>query len=220
MRLLVVEDSPLLGPSLERGLRADGHAVDLAADGVTACEFLQRYSYDAMLLDLGLPQRDGGEVLKRLRAAGRDTRVLVLSARDQVDDRVAALNLGADDYLVKPFAWDELLARLNALLRRQTQGRPMLVHGALQMDPAQRLARVDGRLLELSPREYALLELLLRTRGQVHSRTQLFEHLYDAASGTSDKVIEVLLSTLRSKLAQAGINDLIQTRRGFGYVVD
>lgn len=96
----------------------------------------------------------------------------------------------------------------------------MLVHGALQMDPAQRLARVDGRLLELSPREYALLELLLRTRGQVHSRTQLFEHLYDAASGTSDKVIEVLLSTLRSKLAQAGINDLIQTRRGFGYVVD
>ncbi|MBU6403447.1 MAG: response regulator transcription factor [Proteobacteria bacterium] len=220
MRLLVVEDSPLLGPSLERGLRAEGHAVDLAGDGVTACEFLRRYPYDAMLLDLGLPQRDGGEVLKRLRAAGRDTRVLVLSARDQVEDRVGALNLGADDYLVKPFAWDELLARLNALLRRRSEGVPLLRHGALSLDPATRLARVDAQLLALSPREYALLELLLRARGQVHSRAQLFEHLYDATSATSDKIIEVLLSTLRAKLAQAGLPDLIQTRRGFGYVVE
>ncbi|THD11988.1 response regulator transcription factor [Metallibacterium scheffleri] len=220
MRLLVVEDSPLLGPSLERGLRAEGHAVDLAGDGVTACEFLRRYPYDAMLLDLGLPQRDGGEVLKRLRAAGRDTRVLVLSARDQVEDRVGALNLGADDYLVKPFAWDELLARLNALLRRKSEGVPLLRHGALSLDPATRLVRVDAQLLALSPREYALLELLLRARGQVFSRAQLFEHLYDAASATSDKVIEVLLSTLRAKLAQAGLPELIQTRRGFGYVVE
>ncbi|MHB1872752.1 MAG: response regulator transcription factor [Steroidobacteraceae bacterium] len=220
MRLLVVEDSPLLGPSLERGLRAEGHAVDLAGDGVTACEFLRRYPYDAMLLDLGLPQRDGGEVLKRLRAAGRDTRVLVLSARDQVEDRVGALNLGADDYLVKPFAWDELLARLNALLRRKSEGVPLLRHGALSLDPATRLARVDAQPLALSPREYALLELLLRARGQVHSRAQLFEHLYDATSATSDKIIEVLLSTLRAKLAQAGLPDLIQTRRGFGYVVE
>ncbi|MCK9366516.1 MAG: response regulator transcription factor [Metallibacterium scheffleri] len=220
MRLLVVEDSPLLGPSLERGLRAEGHAVDLAGDGVTACEFLQRYPYDAMLLDLGLPQRDGGEVLKRLRAAGRDTRVLVLSARDQVEDRVGALNLGADDYLVKPFAWDELLARLNALLRRKSEGVPLLRHGALSLDPATRLARVDAQLLALSPREYALLELLLRGRGQVYSRAQLFEHLYDAASATSDKVIEVLLSTLRAKLAQAGLPELIQTRRGFGYALE
>ena len=220
MRLLVVEDSPLLGPGLERGLRAEGHAVDLAGDGVTACEFLRRYPYDAMLLDLGLPRRDGGEVLKRLRAAGRDTRVLVLSARDQVEDRVGALNLGADDYLVKPFAWDELLARLNALLRRKSEGVPLLRHGALSLDPATRLARVDAQLLALSPREYALLELLLRARGQVHSRAQLFEHLYDATSATSDKVIEVLLSTLRAKLAQAELPDLIQTRRGFGYVVE
>ena len=219
MRLLVVEDSPNLGRDLREALTRDGHAVDLAADGEQAQQFLQSYDYDALVLDLMMPRVDGWSVLRWLRGRAARPRVLVLSARDQVNDRVEALHLGADDYMVKPFAYDELVARLLALGRRSVQSEPVLRVGALEIHPRIRQARVDDRPLALTPKEYALLETLCRERGHVFTRTALFEHVYDARSESSDKVIEVLLSTLRSKLAKAGASDLIETRRGYGYVV-
>jgi two-component system copper resistance phosphate regulon response regulator CusR len=221
MRLLLVEDTPRLRDTLVRTLRADGHAVDAAADGREALAFLDGFAYDIVVLDLMLPDMDGLDVLRRLRAGSSGTRVLVLSARDQVADRVEALNLGADDYLVKPFAHDELAARLLALARRRRdEGAPQLRHGTLCVDPLLRAARVGETLLPLSPKEYALLELLLRERGRVLSRPQIFERLYDSHSEASDKVVEVLLSTLRTKLARAGLADVVQTRRGHGYLVE
>ncbi len=219
MRLLVVEDSTTLGRNLREALVHDGHAVDLAADGAQAEQFLASYDYDALVLDLMLPHVDGWSVLRWLHGRESRPRVLVLSARDQVSDRVEALNLGADDYLVKPFAYDELTARLLALARRSVQATPSLHIGTLEVDPRARRARVDGQLLALTPKEYALLETLCSERGHVLTRTTLFEHLYDARSESSDKVIEVLVSTLRAKLAKAGINNLVETRRGYGYVV-
>ena len=219
MRLLIVEDSPTLGRDLGAALARDGHVVDLAADGEEALRFLAGYRYDVMTLDLMMPRLDGWALLQRLQGRRGRPRVLVLSARDQVGDRVEALHLGADDYMVKPFSYAELLARLHALARRHEDGSPVLQAGPLEVDPRARLARVNGAVLALSPKEYGLLETLLGQRGRVLSRTALFESLYDARSEASDKVIEVLVSTLRTKLAQAGIADLIETRRGFGYVV-
>jgi two-component system copper resistance phosphate regulon response regulator CusR len=219
VRLLIVEDSPTLGRDLSSALVRDGHVVDLAADGAEALRFLSGFHYDVVTLDLMIPRLDGWAVLRRLQGRGGRPRVLVLSARDQVEDRVEALNLGADDYMVKPFAYAELLARLHALGRRSEGGAPVLRAGALEVDPRARLARVDGVVLALSPKEYGLLEALLGQRGRVLSRPALFERLYDARSEASDKVIEVLVSTLRTKLARAGMPELIETRRGFGYVV-
>ncbi len=220
MRLLLVEDSQTLRERLRAWLQGRGWSVDEAADGAAAIAFLDAYDYAMVLLDLGLPRIDGLEVLRHLRAAGRSARVLVLSARDQVDDRVEALNRGADDYLIKPFSFEELASRMLALMRRSLDtAPPVFRHGALEVDPAVRIARVAETPLPLTPKEYLLLETLLRNRGRVSTRVALFEALYDGRSEASDKVIEVLISTLRSKLAQAGIRDLIETRRGFGYVV-
>ncbi|WP_199097981.1 response regulator transcription factor [Dyella sp. ASV21] len=219
MRLLIVEDSPALGRDLQAALSRDGHAVDLAGDGAQALAFAGAYAYDVLVLDLMLPKVDGWEVLQRIKQGQGAPGVLVLSARDQVTDRVQALNLGADDYLVKPFAYDELLARILAVSRRGGSQLPLLVAGALEVDPRARLARVDGSVLALTPKEYGLLETLLSQRGTVLARGALFEHLYDAQSEASDKVIEVLVSTLRGKLARAGLPDLIETRRGYGYVI-
>lgn len=220
MRLLLVEDSEILRSTLCEGLARLGWTLDAAADGVTALDFANTYPYDLVILDLMLPRLDGLGVLRRLREQGQTIRVLVLSARDQVDDRVQALNLGADDYLVKPFAFDELVSRVQALMRRRLDGAPpQLRRGELEVDPAARLARMHGETLPLTPKEYALLETLMRQRGEVISRTALFEQLYDSRSEASDKVIEVLLSTLRAKLAKAGQGDLIETRRGFGYLI-
>jgi len=220
MRVLLVEDSPILGQTLHDHLERHGHACDLARDGEQALAHLRDPRYDAVVLDLMLPKLDGLDVLRWLRARGDAVPVLVLSARDQIRDRVEALDAGADDYLVKPFALDELLARLRALLRRPAHALPALLqHDGLTLDPRLRQARYREQSLPLSPKEYALLEALLRARGQVLSRTQLFERLYDHGSEASDKVIEVIMSTLRAKLARAGIGNLIQTRRGFGYFI-
>ncbi len=219
MRLLIVEDSINLGRDLSTALVRDGHVVDLAEDGAVALQFLAGYSYDVVTLDLTMPRLDGWTVLRQLQGRGGSPRVLVLSARDQVADRVEALNLGADDYMIKPFAYAELHARLHALCRRGENGSTRLQLGSLEVDQRARLARVDGVVLALSPKEYALLEILLAQRGSVLSRTALFEKLYDARSEASSKVIEVIVSTLRTKLAQVGLRDLIETRRGFGYVV-
>ncbi len=220
MRLLVVEDSPNLGRDLRESLARDGHAVDLAADGAQAQQYLASYDYDALVLDLMMPKVDGWTVLRGLSSHAPRPRVLVLSARDQVEDRVEALHLGADDYLVKPFSYDELSARLQALARRSVQSDPVLRFGVLEIDPRARLSRVAGRPLELTPKEYALLETLCMEHGRVMTRTALFERLYDSRSESSDKVIEVLISTLRTKLANAGVTDLVRTRRGYGYVVE
>lgn len=220
MRLLLVEDSDTLRDKLRDWAAARGWQVDEAADGAAALAFLDAYDYHMVLLDLGLPRVDGLTVLRRLRERGGTARVLVLSARDQVADRVAALDAGADDYLVKPFSFDELSARLQALMRRSLEAAPPLVTiGSLELDPAKRCVRVAGETLPLSPKEYLLLEALLAARGRVMTRGALFEALYDSRSDASDKVIEVLVSTLRAKLARAGIEALIETRRGFGYLV-
>jgi DNA-binding response OmpR family regulator len=222
MRLLIVEDSTVLRASLGAQLRDQLWTVDEAADGHSALAHLERYPYDAVILDLMLPGVDGLQVLQQMRAAGTQTRVLVLSARDQVADRVLALNAGADDYLVKPFAFQELVSRLQALMRRQLEagGTPAIEVDRLRIDPRTRVVSVEGRELSLTPKEYGVLEALARNRGQITTRERLFEHLYDSRSESSDKVIEVLISTLRTKLAAAGLTDLIKTRRGFGYLVE
>ena len=221
MRLLIVEDSQTLADSLRATLEHEGHACDHAADGEQAMAFLAQHEYDLLLLDWMLPKRDGLQVLHSLRRAGAPTRVLMLSARDTVADRVAALDAGADDYLVKPFALDELRARVRALARRPHEGGDAALWlGELQVDLHARRARWRGVDLQLSPKEFALLELLLRQRGKTLSRAAIFGRLYDSASASSDKVVEVILSTLRSKLAKAGAPDPIHTRRGFGYGID
>ena len=220
MRVLVVDDSDRVRKTLASGLRAHGMAVETAADGAEALTLLNGLAFDVTVLDLMMPRVDGTQVLKALKARSAKPRILVLSARDQVQDRVDALNLGADDYLVKPFAFEELLARLLALGRRNfTEASPELACGRLSVDTATRLARVDDTVLTLTPKEYALLELLVRRKGHVLSRAAVFSQLYESNSSASDTVIEVLMSTLRAKLARAGLPDLIETRRGFGYVV-
>jgi len=220
MRLLLVEDSQRLRDGLHAALGGAGFEVDAAADGAAALAFLAAYDYPLLVLDLGLPKVDGMAVLAHLRERGTPTRVLVLSARDQLGDRVAALDAGADDYLVKPFALDELIARLHALGRRyHGDTTPRLAAGNLELDTARRVARCAGQALALSPREYALLEALLHGRGRVLSRAALFERLYGADARASDKVIEVLLSGLRGKLAAAGWDGRIDNRRGFGYAL-
>lgn len=220
MRTLIVEDSTYLLMALKQSLSAEGYVCDIATDGVAAAQFLSTYSYDLLVLDLMLPIMDGFQVLDTLRRQPARPWTIVLSALDQVSDRVAALDAGADDFLTKPFALDELLARLRALARRPARAQPQtLVHEQLEVDTRSRVAKWRNTHLPLSPKEFALLELLLRRRGQVLSRTQIFERLYDSTSSSSDKAVEVIMSTLRSKLGNAGAGDLIRTRRGFGYAI-
>lgn len=220
MRVLVVDDSERLRQSLAAGLRSQGMAVETAADGVEALALLDSLPFDVIVLDLVMPRMDGVRVLRELKPRRSKPRILVLSARDHVNDRVEALDLGADDYLLKPFAFEEVRARIKALARRSTEdASPILSVGELSIDTSAKLARVDGTALPLTPKEYALLELLVHRRGHVLSRPAIFEQLYASDSDASDKVIEALMSTLRTKLAQAGLPDLIETRRGFGYVV-
>jgi two-component system response regulator QseB len=220
MKVLVVDDSERLRETLAAGLRAEGMAVETAADGMSALALMTDNAFDVVVLDIVMPRVDGREVLRRTRSWRSKPRILVLSALDQITDRVEALDLGADDYLVKPFAFEEVRARIQALARRPAhEASPVLEAGALRIDTATLLAKVEGNVLPLTPKEYALLELLVRRRGHVLSRATIFEQLYESDSDASDSVIEALMSTLRSKLARAGINQLIQTRRGFGYVV-
>jgi len=220
MRVLVVDDSERVRKTLAAGLHAQGIAVETAADGADALQLLDNLPFDIVVLDLLMPRVDGMQVLRELKSRRAKPRILVLSARDQVQDRVDALNLGADDYLVKPFAFEELKARVLALSRRSfDEASPEITYGRLRVDMAARLARADETVLPLTPKEYALLELLLRRRGHVWSRAAIFEQLYESDSNASDTVIEVLMSTLRNKMAKVGLPDVIETRRGFGYVV-
>lgn len=220
MKLLLVEDSERLRQTLRHGLQGAGFTVDTAQDGVEAKGFLSSYDYELVVLDLMLPRLDGIAVLRSLPSGGRRPRVLVLSARDQVADRIEALNAGADDYMVKPFAFDELVARLHALSRRPQQAQPVvLTHGALSWDPLSQNAMVDGHPLGLTPREFAVLGLLLRHRGRAFTRLEILERTAGSDTEVSDRSVEVLVFGLRRKLDAAGLQGMIETRRGAGYLI-
>ena len=221
MKILLIEDSQRLLRSLGQGLKKIGYAVDAAADGEEGFALAETYEYHVIVLDLMLPGLPGLEVLRRLRARGSDAHVLILSARDRVEDRVKGLQLGADDYLVKPFAFEELCARIQALVRRRHQAKnPVIRLGALEIDAARRRVSRDGEALHLTPSEYALLELLAYQRGRVFSKEQLVEHLHRSDSDVSSNVIEVLVSGLRKKIHAHGAPPILRTRRGFGYLVE
>ena len=221
MKILVVEDSDRLRRSLGRGLGGAGFATDLAADGEEGWEYLQTYTYDVVVLDLMLPRLSGLEVLERLRQQGNDVHVLILSAMDQVDDRVRGLEMGADDYLVKPFAFDELCARLQALVRRRHQAKsPRVEIGPLVLDTARRQVRREGEPLHLTPSEYAIFEYLALRSGRVFSKHHLLDRLYRSDAEVSSNVIEVLISGLRKKIHRPGERPIVETRRGHGYLID
>lgn len=214
MRLLLVEDDPMIGESVRKGLQQDGFAVDWVRDGVSAGEAWRANPYDLMLLDLGLPRRDGLEVLRALRGAGCDLPVLILTARDAVRDRVAGLDAGADDYLVKPFDLDELAARIRALLRRRGgRADPLIRVGDLTINPATKAVRLADEPVALSPREFALLEALADRPGVVLSRAQLEERIYGWDDAVESNAVEVHIHALRRKLGA----DFIVNVRGVGY---
>jgi len=217
MRILLAEDDQLLGDGIRAGLGLEGDTVDWVNDGVAAEQALATDEFDLLVLDLGLPRKDGLEVLRSLRRRGDLTPVLILTARDKVADRVAGLDAGADDYLTKPFDLDELLARVRALTRRHTgRAAPLLQHGELALDPATHQVSLAGVPVDLAPREYALLRLLLEQRGKVLSRTRLVEALYGWDGDLESNAIEVHIHHLRRKLG----NGLIRTVRGIGYGID
>jgi two-component system response regulator QseB len=216
MRLLLVEDDAMIGESVVAGLRHAGHTVDWVRDGRAAEAALAVPVHELVLLDLGLPRKSGVEVLKALRAAGSDLPVLVITARDRVADRIAGLDAGADDYIVKPFDLDELAARIRAVARRRAgRAAPELEHGPLRLDPAKRRAFLDGQEVALSAREFAVLEALLERPGAVLSRAQLEERLYGWQGEIESNAVEVHIHALRRKLGA----DLIRTLRGVGYTI-
>jgi two-component system OmpR family response regulator len=218
MRVLVVEDEPKMAALVKRGLEEEGMAVDVTASGRDAVWMAGSTEYDAVVLDLMLPGLDGFEVCRRLRADEVWTPVLMLTARDAVEDRVTGLDSGADDYLTKPFAFDELLARLRALVRRGVAERPAVLEaGGLRLDPAARHVSRGGETISLSQKEYALLEALMRRPGQVLSRLQLLEHAWDAGYENRSNVIDVYIRYLREKVDRPFGTDSIETVRGAGY---
>ena len=216
MRLLLVEDDLMIGESVRQGLRQDGFTVDWVQDGRAAELALRDEVYDLLVLDLGLPKKDGLDVLKTLRLRGNRIPVLVLTARDTVADRVKGLDSGADDYLVKPFDLDELAARIRALLRRQSgRAAPTIEFGELRLSPATHEVTFQGKPLSLSAREFSLLEVFLDRPGVVLSREQLEEKLYGWGEEVESNTVEVYIHALRRKLGQ----DFIKNVRGVGYMV-
>ncbi|MFT3954477.1 MAG: heavy metal response regulator transcription factor [Piscinibacter sp.] len=226
MRLLVIEDEPKLADYLHKGLSENGYVVDVASDGIRGRLLACEGEYDLVLLDLMLPGVDGFGVLKAMRERGQ-TPVLMLTARDKIEDRVRGLQEGADDYLVKPFAFSELLARVGALLRRGASA-AHAANGAgtqlrladLEIDLASRKAHRDGKRLDLTAKEFTLLTLLLRRRGQVLSRTTLAEQVWDMNFDSDTNVVEVAVRRLRAKLDDPFQNKLLHTVRGMGYVLE
>jgi two-component system OmpR family response regulator len=217
VRLLIVEDERDLADTLRRALEEEEFAVDIALDGEDALFKIREMPYDAVVLDLMLPRLDGWSVLKKARADGIRTPVLVLTARDVIEDRVRGLNLGADDYLTKPFALAELVARVHAMIRR-AYGSPTstMQLGDLTIDTAAREVRRHGLPIELTAREFSILELLIRSRGSVVARSTICEHIYNEEADVASNVVDVHVASLRRKLGA----DLIRTRRGEGYIID
>jgi two-component system, OmpR family, response regulator len=216
MRLLLVEDDAMIGEVVLDALRSEHYAVDWVRDGAMADTALRTESYDLVLLDLGLPKRDGLDVLRSLRARHESVPVLVATARDAIADRIEGLDAGADDYVVKPYDTEELLARIRALIRRSAgRAEPVFTHKGVALNPATRQATINGQSVQLSAREWAVLEPLIARPGVVFSRAQLEEKLYGWKDEISSNAVEVYVHGLRKKLGA----EMIQTVRGLGYVV-
>ncbi len=220
MKLLVIEDYFPLRKSIVKGLTEAGYAVDFAADGEQGLWYAMGNEYDVILLDLMLPGIDGVSLLKKLRKEGRTDHVLIVTAKDAVSDRVRGLDAGADDYLVKPFAFEELLARVGALVRRQYKHKdPMIQIKHIQINTVARQVWCNEEPVQLTPREYTLLEYLAMRCGSVVSRTEIWEHLYDFADTTTSNVVDVYVGYLRKKIDLPGQPSLISTVRGCGYAI-
>lgn len=220
MRILLVEDEPSAARILAKGLREQSYAVDVAADGETALEQAQTNEYDLIILDVMLPRRDGFEVCRTLRRSGRAVPILMLTARDSVEDRIEGLDTGADDYLIKPFNFHELLARARALLRRGPALRPEIIEVAdLKIDPRAREVERAGKPVELTAKEYALIEYLARRAGEVVTRADIAEHVWDENFDPFSNLIEVYIQRLRRKIDDGHAVKLIRTRRGEGYML-
>jgi two-component system OmpR family response regulator len=218
MRALIVEDEPRMRHLIRRGLEAEGLSADVAGSGEEALWMTKAHDYDAVVLDVMLPDFDGFEACRRLRAAGVWAPVLMLTARDAVEDRVAGLDSGADDYLVKPFAFAELLARLRALSRRGDGERPAVLSvGDLRLDPATHEVTRDSMPIELSPKEFALLETFMRRPGEVLSRLHMLEHAWDFAYDNRSNVVDVYVRRLRRKIDEPFGCNTLETVRGVGY---
>jgi DNA-binding response OmpR family regulator len=222
MRVLLVEDEPHAATVLARGLREQSYAVDVASDGEAALAQAAAVNYDALILDVMLPLRDGLDVCRRIRQRGSSVPILMVTARDAVGARIAGLDAGADDYLIKPFDFGELLARLRAVIRRGRQPLlpPRMSLGPLVLETQARRAMVDSREVPLTAKEYALLEYLVRRAGHVVSRTDIAEHVWNDHDAPASNVVDVYVQRLRRKLEHAGAPpSLIRTRRGEGYQV-
>ena len=216
MSLLLVEDDAMIGEAIRTGLKRDGFAVDWVYDGESADRVLRTEAFDLALLDLGLPRKDGLQVLQALRARRQGLPVLIITARDAVSDRIQGLDAGADDYLVKPFDLDELAARIRALLRRKSgRPEPRIEHLGVVLDPATHAVSREGRQIDLSPKEFALLQLLLERPGTIQSRAQIEERLYGWGEEVESNAVEVHIHGLRRKLGA----DFILNVRGVGYRV-
>ena len=220
MRILIVEDYEPLRKSLEQGLREAGFAVDVTGDGKEGLWYAMGNEYDVIILDIMLPNLNGLAILKKLRAAGKQNHVLILTAKDALTDKIEGLDHGADDYLVKPFAFGELLARVRALLRRSYQKKsPEIVIDDLRIEPAAKQVFRGDRPIHLTPREYALLEYIAMRTGQVISRTDIWEHVYEFNSSATSNVVDVYVGYLRKKLDMDGKPNLIHTIHGRGYML-
>jgi DNA-binding response OmpR family regulator len=220
MKLLLIEDSKMIRDSLTRGLRKSGFIVDVAADGTEGAWLAGEEDYDVIILDLMLPGKAGLEILQDLRSAGKTTHVLVLTARDSVDDKVAGLRTGADDYLVKPFAFEELIARVQALCRRKYGKKsPLLIINDLTINQVEAVVERAGRRIDLTSREYRLLELLALRKGEVVSRGEIERHLYGERVELSSNAVDSLICILRSKIDMKPFSPLLHTRRGHGYLL-
>jgi two-component system OmpR family response regulator len=221
VRVLVVEDSAAMASVIRRGLQEEGFAVDVAADGTEGLWMAVEWDYDVVVLDAMLPGLDGFEVCRQMRAEQRWAPVLMLTARTAVDDRVAGLNAGADDYLVKPFALRELVARMQALLRRGTNSRPTVLEcGDLTLDPVSRLVTRAGTEIELTAKEFAILELFMRHQGEVLTRTRILEHVWDMAFDPASNIVDQYVGYLRRKIDKPFGRDDLKTLRGAGYRLD
>ena len=220
MNILLIEDYNPLRKSLRQGLREAGFAVDATGDGEEGLWFARTGNYDAIILDLMLPKVDGLTILRKLRAQGNAVHILILTAKDTIRDRVQGLNLGADDYLVKPFAFEELLARVRALVRRKYEAKSPVIRVAdLEIDTSAKTARRAGLTIELTPREYSILELLALRADKIVTRTEIWEHIYEFEQEKTSNVVDVYIAFLRKKLEREGLPRLIHTRRGVGYVL-
>ena len=221
MRVLLVEDDHRIASFVAKGLRENSYAVDVATDGEDGLYQTEINDYDLIILDVNLPKKDGFEVCRALREAGKRTPILMLTARDAVDDRISGLDYGADDYLTKPFEFRELLARLRALSRRQSEIRPpKMVIADLEIDTVSQRAWRDGKEIELTAKEYALLEFLSVNNGRVVGREEISTHVWDDNFDAFSNLIEVYIKRLRTKMDEGFPIQLIRTRRGAGYILD